>query len=380
MPGTTLEQGRVVAGGRAGATRRGLNLYSGAVTDGMYGAGAFEQQIVEYQSNGRVGPTVIRTMNDKEVEVASLNSAGALKGNMFFDVGMVALGHDIRNLEESDKIVREMAGGKEAHGNILTTLNNTLLRGEVVYSVDNQKPVSINMRQQSLNALQPQENMWVWHDNVGYIINKASDEELNVTLSTEHKPFHPLLENDKSFLKTLGRTSYRASVKSKTLPMFLLHIDHGQVPQNDKYEYFVVMDKTLDEFKAFVEDQDGINVVKNSKGIQAVQQGNDLYYALFQNPGEVTFADGKTIKTQKPMMVMARKTETGYDVTASNPLHLGSRQSYVPGTGNAIGHFYKEGIEVTFNGFSTDEEPQNVRFVFPGEPLLADGQSITHSI
>ncbi|VGO18191.1 polysaccharide lyase family 8 super-sandwich domain-containing protein [Pontiella sulfatireligans] len=323
VPGTTVEQGCTVASGKAGSTKRGLNLFSGGVDDGMYGCGAFDMQIVQFDPDGSGSYEFI-------------NGAGALKGTFFFDDGMVALGQNIRRIAPGS-------------GKILTTLNNVMRKGNVVYSIDESSPKTVKQSNPIEQQLTVNHVAWVWHDHVGYVVSGAA----KLVLSCDEQPFNEKLKQDKDFKKIIIAELGKEIWGNDRFNMFRLWLDHGSDPQNQSYAYAVYPNCSVQELKARAA-QVGTFSKKNVAGIQAIAK-DGIFYAVFSKPGTVQFADGVSISSDVPLVVMVRKNDSGeYEFHASNPDHRGLRREYVPGSGKTIGTLYKEPIVIRVEGLGSE--------------------------
>lgn len=333
VPGTTVEQGCTVSSGKAAGTKRGLNLFSGGVDDGVAGCGAFDMQMVEFD-------------REESGSHEFINGAGALKGTFFFDDGMLALGQNIRRIAQGT-------------GNILTTINNVMRRGPVIYSVDGEMPKTIAEEAAIEQQIEVRDVAWVWHDGIGYVVSGPAQ----LSLSCGDQPFHERLSKDKDFKKVIQSELGNDAWKKQSFNMFRLWTDHGADPSMQTYSYAVLPGcsvKNLKKKAARVPQA----VRQNDAGIQAVEK-DGIRYAVFLNPGTARFADGVTIASDIPLMVMARKVAAGrFEFYASNPVHRGLRRPFVPGSGKTVGTLYEEPIVIRTAGFG---DAASVSFALPCE-------------
>lgn len=333
VPGTTVEQGCTVAAGKAASTKRGLNLFSGGVSDDLYGCGAFDLQMVQFKT-------------DSKKKYEFINGAGALKGTFFFDDGMIALGQNIRRI----------APGK---GKILTTINNVIRKGKVIYSVDGQAQKTIKPGSSFDESLKPNQTAWVWHDSIGYVILGKAD----LALSCGQQRFHQRLKTDKDFQKAITRELGADAWKKGSFDMFRLWIDHGVNPRKDAYTYAVLPGCSVEQLKAHA-DQLAQAVGQNAGGVMAVAK-DGVHYAIFAKRGTARFTDGKTLSSPIPLIVMAHQSkDKRFTFHASNPEHRGLREPYVPGNGPTIGRLVEKPIAVASQGFA---EIKSVTFTLPTE-------------
>lgn len=320
VPGTTVEQGCTVASGKAASTKRGLNLFSGGVGDGMYGCGAFDLQMVQFDREGSGSYEYI-------------NGAGGLKGTFFFDDGMMALGQNVRRIS---------AG----RGKILTTINNVMRKGDVVYSVDGSVSSTVTRKTPVERTLEVRDAAWVWHDRVGYVITGEAD----LVLSCGEQPFNSRLRQDKDFKKVVHAELGEEAWEQGSFNMFRLWLDHGSDPQRQTYAYAVFADCSVQELKARAATF-GDAIRQNVDGIQAVAK-DGIRYAVFSKPGKARFADGVSMSSNVPLMVMARREKSGeFEFHAANPVHRGLRREFVPGTGKTVGTLCEEPVVIRVEGF-----------------------------
>lgn len=326
LPGTTAEQGQTIGAGFAGSTIRGLNLFSGGVTDGEYGFGAFELNLVRYET-------------DNSGSYKHINGAGGLKGTFFFDDGMVALGQRINRMATVD-----------GQNEILTTINNVRRLTDVVYSVDGSAARTVSPGKPMEQRFAVTDVAWFHHDGMGYVIWPSVNDSTKLVVSFGDRPFNAEIKESykKKMVAELGRDAWDAG----TMDMFRLWIDHGKNPTDDTYVYAVLPDCTLAELKAYVA-KPPVQVTANARGVQAVENIKDgLCYASFAKAGTANFGGGKTMMAECPLMVMARQNAKG-DCTfhASNPEYVGLRNPFVPGTGKTIGTLYEKPVAIQTRGF-----------------------------
>ncbi|VGO18166.1 polysaccharide lyase family 8 super-sandwich domain-containing protein [Pontiella sulfatireligans] len=330
VPGTTVEQGKDISGGFAGSQTRGLNLFSGAVTDGQYGCGAFEMNLVDFNDNGTY---------------EHINGAGALKANFFFDDGMVALGQDVERISTVD-------GTQDS---ILTTINNVRRLTDVVYSVDGAAQTTVSPSVASEQRFTVTSNAWFHHDGMGYVIWPSASPATELVMSLGDRPFNSYMAVDNEWEDIVKDELGTAVWNGGVLDMFRLWIDHGTNPASDTYAYAVLPDCTLAELQAWVAAPP-VQIAANTNGIQAVANTNaGVYYASFEAAGTADFGGGKTITADRPLMVMARRRAGAFEFTASNPTHRGLRNSYVPGSGSTIGTLFVNPISVGLAGFDAGD-------------------------
>lgn len=331
LPGTTTELNGIVNSGKSASKKRGASLFSGGVQEDRYGAGAFEMKIGEYNTKTKVWDLI--------------NGAGALKGNFFFNTEMVNLGQDINRIK---------AGSNE----IWTTINQLQRRSDIVYAIDEQNPITINLEQIVNDQLQINSSAWFWHDNVGYLI--TTEAAKNLKLIAERRTLNSILMEDKHYRNAISKEDQTLG----TINMFQLAINHGINPKNETYTYKVIPDISLTDFKQYRNLNTSI-VIKNSEKIQAVYNKVDgVVEAVFYEPGSFTFDNGKTVKVDKKSIILLRQSGDELFVSATNPAHRGLTPSFVESTSNTIGELNNTPIHITLSGFRIVDEVNN-RYVVP---------------
>jgi len=301
IPGTTIVQ-KPSLPSDSEIQKKGLTEFVGAVTDGIYGAAVFDFKSL-------------------------LDPLTAKKAWFFFDNEYVCLGTDINSSSDL---------------NVATTLNQCLLRGEVVAMKDNKSEI-INRGERVLEKVN-----WILHDNVGYYFPDASAVNL-------------LNQTAKGTWFSINKQS--DSPKDEvTKDVFKLWIDHGNHPENDKYQYIVIPGtdrKAIESYAA----ANKIEIVSNTSDLQAVRDtGGGICQAVFYRAGTVQVAPGITVSIDSPGLVMV-KTEDGKlkSVSVSDPTRRLSKINLTAsvkiegrGDGFTFNWYEKEGVSVI-----TIQLPQN---------------------
>ncbi len=259
IPGTTVVQKPALPPARE-IQKRGLTDFVGAVTDGRYGAAAFD----------------FKSPHDP---------LEARKGYFFFDGEYVCLGAGITSSSEHP---------------VATTLNQCLLRGGVVVNHGGRRSVLEHGRRE-LNDVRH-----VYHDGVGYCF--PDPVTLNVSNQRASGSWYKINRQSDSPRDTI------------TSNIFKLWLDHGRQPQDAAYQYMVIPSTTEQEMPAYL-GQCEIDILANSPGIQAVRHaGLNIYQVIFYDAGSIQLSDKLELTTASPGMVMI-KTEGGRikGITASDP-------------------------------------------------------------
>lgn len=223
----------------------GLTDFVGAVTDGLYGAVAFD----------------FKSPHDP---------LSARKSWFFFNKEYVCLGAGIRS---------------ESNLPVVTTLNQCLLKGEVVVSTG-----TLETRLQSGQRELDQVN-WVYHDGVGYVFPKPV--KANISNQAEKGSWFSINKQSDS------------PKEEVSLDVFKLWIDHGKRPSNATYEYIVVPGVTLQEMKAA--GKLDVEILSNTTSLQAVRHtGLRLQQVVFYKAGEIQLSDQVRLLCDQPGIVMVK--------------------------------------------------------------------------
>lgn len=250
----------------------GVTQFVGAVTDGKYGAVAFDF-------------------------ISPHDLTRARKGWFFFDDEYVCLGAGI------ETPTRRLP--------VLTTINQALLKGEVRASYG-------RTRERLARGIHELNDVnWVFHNGTGYLFPDSTT-------------IHLSNQQESGRWTDITRQS-RASKELVTLDVYSLWIDHGPRPQGNEggfdysttipkditYQYTVVPVTTPEKL-----DQDrGIQVLANNRRIQAVKDSESgMLQAIFYEGGELEFGEGKTLALDSPGAVML-KMEKGKpeEITVADP-------------------------------------------------------------
>ncbi len=242
----------------------GLTDFVGAVTDGLYGAVAFD----------------FRSPHDL---------IAAKKSWFFFDDEYVCLGTGIK-------------GDRDLP--IVTTVNQSLMRSEVLIS------------QEGVISTLPQGNHemsgidWVYQDRIGYIL-------------TDQSSVH--IDNEKQYGRWSDITDQKnISDSLVSRDVFMMYFDHGEDPDSASYQYIVVPNVSADELDQSQADQRGLHILSNSTRVQAVEsEEQGILQAAFYGSGRIKSVTGLDLTMESQGMVMLKLHEgrvTG--LTLSDPSRL----------------------------------------------------------
>ncbi len=220
--------------------------FVGAVTDGIYGAAAFD----------------FKSPHDPLV---------ARKSWFFFDDEYVCLGTGIsctRNLP------------------VVTTLNQCLLRDNVTVSAN-------NIRKETPKGENKFDDVdWVFQDGVGYVFPEPAT--VNIKNSAATGSWWRINKQSDSPKEEIS------------LDVFKIWLDHGNRPSEESYEYIVVPATTIDEMGREV-SKNNIEILSNTPKIQAVKNIKlGICQAVFYEAGELQVSDDFKLTTDNPGMVMLK--------------------------------------------------------------------------
>ncbi|MFD2037172.1 polysaccharide lyase family 8 super-sandwich domain-containing protein [Belliella marina] len=273
IPGTTIPESESYPSRTAWGNNPGKTSFVGGVSDGIYGASTFH--LDDYQSKAK-------------------------KSWFFFDEEVVALGAGIQS---------------NASQNLNTTVNQTLLKGSVSISSNQQEQSLTQGSHQFPNGLD-----WVWHSKVGYLFPEGS----NIKISNQTQT---------GSWSSINQTQSSASVNEE---VFKLWIDHGINPNQAKYAYIVVPGlESPSQMGNY--DAQNINILSNTDSIQAVQHlGLNITQVVFHKAGVLEFG-GFAVKSNHPCILLLKSiSPEAVQIVASDPtqtLQSGLRIGFkFPGT------------------------------------------------
>lgn len=244
IPGTTVMQKPQLPAPRE-IQKLGETDFVGAVTDGIYGAAAFD----------------FKSPHDPLV---------ARKAWFFFDDEYVCLGAGISCKEDDLPVV--------------TTINQCLLRNDVTISSDNRKTIL------SKGEKEYKDVDWVFQDGVGYVF----PESVSVHIKNS--------EASGSWWRINKQSD--SPKEEITLDVFKIWLDHGNRPSDEKYEYIVVPAATANEL---AESKKNVEIIANTPYLQAVKQNKlQMCQAVFYKAGEVEVDDNFKLVTDNPGIVILK--------------------------------------------------------------------------
>jgi chondroitin AC lyase len=224
----------------------GETNFVGAVTDGIYGAAAFD----------------FKSPHDPLI---------ARKSWFFFDNEYVCLGAGISCKQQLP---------------VVTTINQCLLRGDVTLSVNNRKSVIAKGEKQFEHV------DWIFHDGIGYVFPEPAEIQLKNSAATG------------SWWDISKQSD--SPKEEVSLDIFKLWITHGERPSDASYEYIVVPATSVEKLEQN-SSKNNITILANTPEIQAVMNTDlEICQAVFYKGGEVEIAENLNLLSDNPGIAMLK--------------------------------------------------------------------------
>lgn len=241
--------------------KEGLTDFVGAVTDGLYGAVAFD----------------FRSPHDM---------TEAKKSWFFFDNEYVCLGAGIRSTRNLP---------------IVTTLNQVLMRSDVTVLQNGE------IKQLSEGNRELKNIKWVFHDKIGYILPEPAT--VHVSNQPENGRWSDITDQK------------NISEELVTEDVFMMYFNHGSRPSNAAYQYIVVPDVSEQELAETAGKNRNVEILSNTSEIQAVKHKElGICQIAFYKSGEVEVSEGLNVKLDSQGMVMLKAAENKIkELTVSDP-------------------------------------------------------------
>ena len=245
VPGATIMQ-RPVMPPEDEIQKLGLTDFVGAVTDGKFGAAAFD----------------FKSPHDPLC---------ARKAWFFFDDEYVCLGSGISCSKQLP---------------VVTTLNQCLLRDEVTVSKEGKKLVMAR-GEKHLEGVD-----WVFQDGIGYVFPEPT--AVNIM-------------NDQASGSWYAISKQTDSPKDEiTMDVFKLWIDHGERPSDEAYVYMVVPATTVEGLEANTSGNN-VRILSNTPELQAVKHaGLQMCQAVFYKAGNVQLTNRLKLTCHGPGIVLVK--------------------------------------------------------------------------
>lgn len=258
IPGTTVVQKPDVPHWKDLA-KKGLTDFVGGVSDGKYGAAAFDF-------------------------ASPHDPLKARKSWFFFDREYVSLGAGIT---------------ADTDYPVVTTLNQCLLQKDVVVN-SNSKTV-VGKGNHSLSGVS-----WIAHNKVAYLFPSPADVKLSNGTATGN----------------WRQINHQAWATEETVKeeVFTLWIDHGSKPINKSYAYIVIPGIEPSDMANYSKKAD-ILILSNSPEIQAVQhKGSGISHIVFYKAGTVKISNDINLTADNPCMVIIKAGgKSVEEVSVSDP-------------------------------------------------------------
>jgi chondroitin AC lyase len=243
IPGTTVVQKPELPNWKQIA-KKGLTDFSGAVTDGIYTAGAFDFVSVHDPLRAR-------------------------KSWFFFDKEYVCLGTAIQSGSEYP---------------VYTTLNQCLLNTDVIAGT----AAGQQTLKKGTHALE--DVSWILQDKVAYIFPVSTAVKISNQKATGN----------------WRRINHQAWATEEPVEkeIFTAWIDHGKKPDNEGYAYIVLPNSTATVAGAYSRNPQ-VEIVSNTSEIQAVHhKGLGISQIVFYEPAEILVPGNISIAAASPCMAM----------------------------------------------------------------------------
>ena len=245
----------------------GLTDFVGAVTDGLYGAVAFD----------------FKSPHDM---------LEAKKSWFFFDEEYVCLGAAIKSQPDLP---------------VATTINQVLMRSDVTIMQEG----SVKKLPRGDRELTQVKS--VYQDRIGYIF----PEPATVHLSNQAEEGR---WSDITDQKNISEEIVRMDV-------FMLWFDHGKSPDSASYQYIVVPDVSEQELMETSRNNRNIEIIANTSDVQAVRNNKSgICQMAFYKAGEIKISGDLKVRIDSPGMAMLRtRDDKVQELTVSDPSRKLSR-------------------------------------------------------
>jgi chondroitin AC lyase len=238
----------------------GLTSFVGAVTDGKYGAAAFD----------------FRSPHDPLI---------ARKAWFFFDDEFVCLGAGISCRENLP---------------VVTAINQCLLRGDVIVSSANNKSLMVPGEKELENV------DWIFHDGMGYVFPELTTVGLkNNAVTGSWWDINKQSNSPKDEVKT---------------DVFKLWLNHGERPSDAKYQYIVVPATSVEKLGQNI-SKSNIEILVNTPELQVVKNKTlQICQAVFYKAGEIQVSEKLKLICDNPGIVMIKMNgERVIEISVTDP-------------------------------------------------------------
>ncbi len=259
IPGTTISQKPSMPSDKK-IKKYGLSDFTGAVTDGKYGAVAFDF-------------------------ISPHDSVKVKKAWFFFDDEYVCLGAGITSPEKYP---------------LVTTLNQCLLNGDVTIYSKGKKQVLDKGERICENT------QWIYHNGVGYLSPKPIT--MNLSNKTSSGSWYKVNKQSKSSKQELN------------IDMFTLWIDHGTLVKDAQYQYIVMPATSIEKVES-ASKKPSVEILSNTTDIQSVTNHKlNISQVIFYKKGNLNLTDGIQIGMNDPGIIMIKTDGTNIkEIAVSDP-------------------------------------------------------------
>lgn len=266
IPGTTVVQKAEVPHWMELA-KKGRTDFVGGISDGEYGAAAFDFVSVHDPLKAR-------------------------KSWFFFDQEYFCL---------------EAGITAEAADPVATTLNQCLLNQEVVVKQNN-RHVAVQKGEHTLGRV-----AWDSHDGVAYLF--PSPAAVRISNNTANGNWREINHQAWATEEEVQETEEEVQEE-----VFSLWLDHGRKPQNASYAYVVVPGLAAPDIDQY-HKKSPLTILANTPEVQAVvHQGLGISQVVFYQAGEIRITKNLALEAHSPCMVMLKTNgKTIHEIAVSDP-------------------------------------------------------------
>ena len=275
IPGVTCRQGKLPNNVKLWNGYTGKSNFAGGVSDGKVGVCGF---IYEKASCGQNVPGML--------------GVSARKGYFMFSNVIVCLGANIKNATP------------EVPGDICTTINQTLRKGNFVWSNDKVKSQLADGKYGNGKFSSPNiiaDASWFFNNGVGYVVlpGKTSGK---ILWSIEKRR-----TDWQKFCKQFNKNR-----KDYDVDVLQISINHGKKIKNGRYAYCILPRvKTAGQVKRFAE-KPTVSVLRNNSKLQAVyKKASRTAQMIFYRKNYTCKVAGYSISVNKPAVVMVKFYKSG---------------------------------------------------------------------
>ena len=301
IPGTTVVQDPTPLNFK-NLAKKGLTDFAGGVTDGKYGAAAFDFASVH-------------------------DPLKAKKSWFFFDKEFVSLGAGIAS---------------ESAYPVATTLNQCLLHTEVLVK-SSAGTETLQTGRHQLKSVN-----WVLQDEVAYIFPSPAAVNISDTVASGN-------------WRQINHQAWATTDEVKE-NVFTLWLDHGRKPKGASYQYIVVPGMKASEIETYNKKSD-IRIIANTPDLQAVQhRGLGITQIIFYKPGKIKVSNDLTLTAESACIVMIqsngkaiRKIAVSDPTTKLKTVQL-SITAKVQKSGRNWAAFWDDGLKMSTIKFDLPQE------------------------